>query len=76
MDDQLKKNVKRLADQGERWLARSLLKWKYKQEGRALPDEVELERRGRQIAEEAKAVIKKRGKTVLEEFKEMLKPHK
>ncbi|MBW1731765.1 MAG: hypothetical protein JRH08_04720 [Deltaproteobacteria bacterium] len=76
MDDQIKKDVKRLADRGQQWLARSLLKWKYKQEGKPLPDEVDLEQRSRQVAEEAKAVLKKRGKTVLEEFKEMLKPRK
>jgi hypothetical protein len=69
MDEQIKKNVKKLARDAEMKVARSILRWKYKKEGKPVPLEQQLENESRYIAEQAHQVIAKRGKTVLNELK-------
>lgn len=73
MDEEIKTNFKKLADATEVKLARSLLRWKYKREGKQLPEEYQLEHRSRELAARAHNVISKRGKTVWDEFKKLYK---
>ena len=69
MDEELKKDLKRLAKDTEVRLARSILAWKYKREGRPLPGDRQLERESREAAGQAREVITKRGRNVWNEFK-------
>ena len=69
MDEEIKKNVKKLARDAENRIARSILRWKYKREGKPVPVEHQLENESRYVAEKAHQVISKRGKTVLNELK-------
>ncbi|MBW2117717.1 MAG: hypothetical protein JRF53_16135 [Deltaproteobacteria bacterium] len=69
MDEQIKKNVKKLARDAENKVARSILRWKYKKVGKPVPAEHELENESRYVAEKAHQVIAKRGKAALNELK-------
>jgi len=71
MDEQIMKNVKKLARDAESKVARSILRWKYKKEGKPVPVEHQLENESRYVAEKAHQVISKRGKTVLNELKKV-----
>ena len=71
MDEEIKKNVKKLARDAENRVARSILRWKYKREGKPVPVEHQLENESRYVAEKAHQVISKRGKTVLNELKKV-----
>jgi hypothetical protein len=71
MDEQIKKNVKKFARDAENKVARSILRWKYKKEGKQVPVEDQLENESRYVAEKAHQVIAKRGKTVLNELKKV-----
>jgi len=71
MDDQIKKNIKKLARDAENKVARSILRWKYKKDGKSVPAEHQLENESRYVAEKAHQVIAKRGKTVLNELKKV-----
>jgi hypothetical protein len=71
MDEQIKKNVKKLARDAENKVARSILRWKYKKEGKPIPVEHQLESESRYVAEKAHQIIAKRGKAVLNELKKV-----
>jgi NADH:ubiquinone oxidoreductase subunit E len=71
MDEQIKKNVKKLARDAENKVARSILRWKYKKEGKPIPVEHQLENESRYVAEKAHQIIAKRGKTVLNELEKV-----
>ena len=69
MDQELKKNIKKVARDTESRVAESILRWKYKKEGRTLPDEQNLGQKSRLITEQANEIISKRGKRVWKEIK-------
>jgi hypothetical protein len=71
MDEQIKKNVKKLALDAENKVARSILRWKYKKDGKTVPEEHQLDNESRYVAEKAHQVIAKRGKNVLNELKKV-----
>ncbi len=71
MDEQIKKNVKKFANDAEKKVARAILRWKYRKEGKPVPVEHQLENESRYVAEKAHQVISKRGKTVLNELKKV-----
>ena len=71
MDPHIKRNFKRLAQEAETGLTRSLLKWKYKKEGRGVPGPEDLEARSRKIADEAHNIISERGKRAWNEVKKV-----
>ncbi len=62
MDDDLKKNIKSLAHESEVKLARSILKWKLKREGRPVPVEEQLDQHSQDIVAKANDVLLKGGK--------------
>lgn len=69
MDERVKNGIKRLAEDAEAGIARSILRWKYKKEGVPLPEEDELLAQSRQVADRARGVISRRGVNILNEFK-------
>ena len=71
MDEGLKENLKRMAQDTELRLARSILRWKYKKEGRPVPLESQLEIHSRQVADRAHDVIKRTSRNVWAEMKKV-----
>ncbi len=69
MDDDLKKNIKKMTEKTEIRLTESLLRWKYKKEGKEIPADQNLESQSRQIMEQAHKTLSKRGKSIWNEFK-------
>ncbi|MBW1789434.1 MAG: hypothetical protein JRK53_22930 [Deltaproteobacteria bacterium] len=71
MSDEITKNFKKIAREAETGIARSLLRWRYRKEGKQPPGEAELQRHSRQVAEEAHRVMVKGGKTAWKELKKV-----
>ena len=69
MDDELKKNLKNVTEKTELRLTESILKWKYKKEGKNIPAEQDLENQSRMILEQAHKTISKRGKNIWNELR-------
>ena len=69
MDDELKKNIKNVTETTEIKLAETILRWKYKKEGKKIPADQDLEGRSRLILEQAHKTISKRGKNIWNELK-------
>ncbi|MCP4665688.1 MAG: hypothetical protein GY849_04900 [Deltaproteobacteria bacterium] len=69
MDDQIKKSLKKAVEQAETGLAKSILRWKYKKEGRQTPPDHQLEEESRQVGRRAHGIIAQRGKSALRELK-------
>ena len=69
MAEEVKKNLKKLAEETEMRVARSVLRWKYNKEGRQMPSEHQLDNDSRRVASKAHQVIAKRGKSVWNELK-------
>ena len=67
MDDEKKKNIKNLAQETEVKITQSLLRWKYKREGRPVPQDKQLEKDSRLITKQANKVITRRGKNIWNE---------
>ena len=76
MDEELKKNLKRLGFETETRLTRSLLRWKYRREGRGIPAEQELDEQSRRVAETAHGKLGRAGKSVWRELKRVYSPDK
>ena len=70
MDEDPKKGFKRIAKNAELKVAESLLRWKYKREGKRVPDDENIDQQSRTITDQAHQVIAKRGKNIWEGFKE------
>ena len=71
MDEGLKKDLKRMAQDTELRLARSILRWKYKKEGRPVPVESQLEIHSRQVTDRAHDVIARTSRNVWAEVKKV-----
>jgi rubrerythrin len=71
MDDDLKKNLKSLARQTEVKVARSILRWKLKREGRPIPVEEQLDQHSEHIVEKANDVLSQGGKRVWDELRQV-----
>ena len=69
MDENVKKNLKKLAQETEIRAARSILRWKYKKEGKAVPVDHQLENDSRKVAAEAHEIVAKTGKNIWNELK-------
>jgi hypothetical protein len=68
MDEELKKNIKNLTEKTEMKLTESILRWKYKKEGKSVPADQDLEGHSRMIIERAHKTISKRGKSIWNEL--------
>lgn len=69
MDEDVKSQVKRAVQSAEKGLTRSLLRWKYKKEGKPIPREEHLDLESGLVADRAHEVIKRRSKTLWQEIK-------
>ena len=70
MDEGVKKGLKKMARDAELKVAESLLRWKYKKEGKRVPDDESIGQQSRTITDQAHRIIAKRGKGIWEGFKE------
>lgn len=73
MEKETKNNLKKIAEEAEMRVARSVLRWKYKKEGKQAPTDSQLENESRQVAGRAHQVIAERGKNVFNELKKVYK---
>jgi len=71
MDEKIKKGIRRLAEDAEAGIARTVLRWKYKKEGVSPPGDDVLETRSRAVADQARHVISNRGKNVWNAFRKV-----
>jgi oligoendopeptidase F len=66
-----KSDLKDMARRAETKLTESILRWKYRKEGRSVPLNNVLERQSEQVREEAHRILSKSGKRVWEEFRKV-----
>ncbi len=71
MDEETKGNLKKIGKKTEIKVARSILRWKYKREGKPVPLDSQLESQSKYIADQAHQVIARRGKSVWKELKKV-----
>ena len=71
MSDEITKNFKKIAHEAEAGIARSLLRWRYRKEGKQPPEEAELRRHSREVADEAHRIMVNTGKTAWKELKKV-----
>ncbi len=69
MEEETKRNLKKIAEETEIKVTRSLLRWKYKKEGKTVRLDYQLEDESRQVASRLHQVIAKRGKNAWMEVK-------
>ena len=69
MDEELKKNLKKVTEKTGIKLTESILRWKYKKEGKEIPADQDLEGQSRLILDQAHSTISKRGKNIWNELK-------
>ena len=67
--EEIKKNIKKLTEDAEVRVARSILRWKYRREGKPKPSNQQLENDSTQVARRAHKVIARRGRNVWNELK-------
>ena len=76
MDEHMKNKLRRFAEGAEIGAVRSILKWKYKKEGKTTPSDVQLDQQAREAASLANDVIAKTGKTVWHDLKGVYGEHR
>ncbi len=69
MNDQIKKDLKNLALRTENRLAESLLKWKYRKEGKEMPAEDMVRTESERVTRQANRVLSQRGKRAWNDLK-------
>ncbi|MBW1800442.1 MAG: hypothetical protein JRJ85_06895 [Deltaproteobacteria bacterium] len=69
MDEDVKKGLKRMMLETEAKVTESFLKWVYKKEGKAVPDDLDLKERSRIIVDQTNKTLSKSGKNIWNEFK-------
>ncbi|MGD8389750.1 MAG: hypothetical protein PVG49_21565 [Desulfobacteraceae bacterium] len=62
MNEEIKRDLRKLARDTETRVAQSLLKWKYRKEGKPVPDEQSVRRDSEAVAERANRILAERGK--------------
>lgn len=70
MDKDLKEELKNLARNAELRATESLLRWKYKREGKVQPKQHHIEFQSRVVTEQAHRMIRERGKALWQDLKE------
>jgi len=69
VDKETKEEIKRLARKAEIRVAEAVLRWKYKKEGKEIPEDPDLQHQSQEVTDQARDIIRKRGKNILSEFK-------
>ena len=72
----MKNKLRRFAEEAEIGAIRSIIKWKYKKEGKSVPSDGQLDRQSREAASLANEVITKTGKTVWKDLKKVYGEHR
>jgi hypothetical protein len=76
LDEDVKKQIKKAVETTEKSLTRSLLRWKYKKEGKPIPREGELDLESTLVTRRARRVIRRRGKTIWKEVRDAYKANR
>ena len=76
MDDGTKKKIKKIARNAEVKAAESILRWKYKKEGKSIPEDEDLNSQSRVVADKAHRVLSRRGKNIWKELKKTYRKNK
>jgi hypothetical protein len=71
MDKDLKEGMKNILKATEVKITESLLRWKYKKEGKGMPVAPELQHRSHVISQKANEILTRTGKNIMKEFKEV-----
>jgi hypothetical protein len=71
MDNDLKEGMKNILKATEVKITESILRWKYRKEGKGIPGESELQHRSHVISQKANEILTRRGKSIMKEFKEV-----
>ena len=71
MDENIKKGIKRLTENAEIGIARSILRWKHKKEKGTPPGDDDIETQSRMVAGKAHGVIAERGRNFWNELKKV-----
>ena len=71
MDDEIKKNIKKVIQQAETSVSKSILRRLYKKAGRPVPSDHQLDNESRRVAARAHEVIAERGKKVWDELRKV-----
>jgi hypothetical protein len=61
--------IRRALDRAERGITRSVIRWKYKKEGRPVPPDDALEGQSIQVVDQAHKIIARRGRSVWNELR-------
>ena len=69
MVEDIKKDIKKIARDTEAKVTESILRWRYKKEGKKIPEDQNIESQSRVIAEQAHQILSKRGKNIWNELK-------
>lgn len=69
MDDETKREIKKIARNTEVKVTESILRWKYRKEGKRVPEDGDLRTQSRDVADKAHKIISQRGKNIWKEFK-------
>jgi len=69
MDEELKNGIKKIARNTGVKVTESILRWKFKKEGKAIPNDQNLEMQSRLITDQAHEIISRSGKNIWGEFK-------
>ena len=69
MSEEIKRDLKELARRAEGRVAESLLRWKYRKEGKGVPEDDRIRRESKGVTDQANRVLARRGKRVWEELK-------
>ena len=76
MDDKTKREIKKIARNTEAKVAESILRWKYKKEGKRIPEDGDLHSQSRVVADKAHRVLSRRGKNIWKELKKTYRKNK
>ncbi len=71
MDEKSKKEIKKALDRAEQGLTRSIIRWKYRKEGKPLPRDDTIDDHSREVVDQAHGIIRKRGKAIWKELKKV-----
>jgi hypothetical protein len=72
MDENKDKSVKDLARKAELRLTGSVLRWRYRKQGKAPPSEEEIENRSVLVTDEVNRILARRGKNLWKGFKSLI----
>ncbi|MGD8226498.1 MAG: hypothetical protein PVI20_01885 [Desulfobacteraceae bacterium] len=71
MDKETKKELKRMARDTEIRVTQSILRWKYKKDGKQAPEDPELKSQSQSLTDQAHQIISRRGKNIWKELKKV-----